>query len=126
MYNYYIHNTSILLIYKIKLLLLSYPTVARFAGVRIEDSSFNRFALNSIQRYFFGWIFFGGIFVGGILSGYREIPVIQINHQIDVELIAAKLFIKDKSISLCSVYFAPNVTNTHIKTVLYSLKDILT
>ena len=31
--------------------------VARFARVRIEDSSFNRFALNGIQRDFFGGIF---------------------------------------------------------------------
>ena len=44
--------------------------VARFARVRIEDSGFNRFALNGIQRDFFGGIFSGGIFVGGILSGY--------------------------------------------------------
>ena len=39
--------------------------LARFARGRIGDSSFNRFALNAIQRYFFG-----AIFVGGILSGY--------------------------------------------------------
>ena len=38
--------------------------VARFARVRIDDSSFNRFALNGIQRYFFG-----GIFPGRFLSG---------------------------------------------------------
>ena len=44
--------------------------VARFARVRIEDSSFNRFTLNGIQRDFLGGIFSGGIFVGGILSGY--------------------------------------------------------
>ena len=44
--------------------------VARFARVRIEDSSFNRFALNVIQRDLFGGIFSGGTFVGGILSGY--------------------------------------------------------
>jgi len=42
--------------------------VARFARVRIEDSSFNRFALNGILRDFFG-----GTFFGGILSGYRTI-----------------------------------------------------
>ena len=40
---------------------------ARFARIRIEDSSFNRFALNGIQRDFFG-----GIFSGGILSRYPE------------------------------------------------------
>ena len=45
--------------------------VARSARVRIEDSSFNRFALNGIQRDFFGCIFSGVIFVGGILSGYQ-------------------------------------------------------
>ena len=44
--------------------------VTRFARVRIEDSSFNRFALNGIQRDFFGGIFSEGIFSGGILSGY--------------------------------------------------------
>ena len=44
--------------------------VARFARGRIEDSSFNRFALNGIQSGFFGGIFSGGIFVGWILSGY--------------------------------------------------------
>jgi len=45
--------------------------VARFARVRIEDSSFNRFALNGIQRDFFG-----GIFPGGFLSGgfYPDTP----------------------------------------------------
>ena len=42
--------------------------VARFARVRIEDSSRNRFVLNGIQRDFSG-----GIFVGGILSGYHSI-----------------------------------------------------
>ena len=47
--------------------------VARFARVRIEDSSFNRFALNGIQRDFFGEIFSGGIFVGGILSDYLSV-----------------------------------------------------
>ena len=47
--------------------------VARFARVRIENSSFNRFALNGIQRDFFGGIFSGGIFVGGILSRYPKI-----------------------------------------------------
>ena len=41
--------------------------VARFARVRIEDSSRNRFALNGIQRDFFG-----GIFSRGILSEYQE------------------------------------------------------
>ena len=46
--------------------------VARFARVRIEDSSVNRFALNGIQRDFFGGIFSGRIFVGGILSGYHR------------------------------------------------------
>ena len=46
--------------------------VARFARGRIEDSSFNRFALNGIQRDFFGAIFSGGILVGGILSGYPQ------------------------------------------------------
>ena len=38
--------------------------VARFARGRIEDSSFKRFALNGIQRDFFG-----GFFPGGFLSG---------------------------------------------------------
>ena len=38
-----------------------YRFVARFARVRIEDSSRNRFALNGIQRDF----------SGGILSGYH-------------------------------------------------------
>ena len=41
--------------------------VARFARVRIEDSNRNRFALNSIQKYFFGRIFYGRI-----LSGYQH------------------------------------------------------
>ena len=50
--------------------LLHEHTVARFARVRIEDSSFKRFAINGIQRDFFGGIFSGGIFVGVILSGY--------------------------------------------------------
>ena len=45
--------------------------VARFARVRIEESSRNRFALNGIQRDFFGGNFSGRIFVGGILSGHR-------------------------------------------------------
>ena len=40
--------------------------VARFGRGRIEDPSFNWFALNGIQRGFFG-----GNFVGGILSGYQ-------------------------------------------------------
>ena len=44
--------------------------VARFARVRIEHSSLNRFVLNGIRRDFFGRIFSGGILVGGILSGY--------------------------------------------------------
>ena len=43
--------------------------LARFARGRIEDSSFNRFVLDSIQRDFFG-----GIFSGGILSGYHILP----------------------------------------------------
>ena len=51
--------------------------VARFARVRIEDSSFNRFALNGIQRDFFGGIFSGGIFVGEILSSYHDVYMIQ-------------------------------------------------
>ena len=36
--------------------------VARFARVRIEDSSFNRFALNGIQRDFSGGFFPGGFY----------------------------------------------------------------
>ena len=37
--------------------------VARFARVRIEDSSFNRFALNGIQSDFFrGDFFLGGFY----------------------------------------------------------------
>ena len=44
--------------------------VARFARVRIEDSSLNRFALNSIQRDFFRGLFFpGGFFPGGFFPG---------------------------------------------------------
>ena len=39
--------------------------VARFARIRIEDSSLNTFALNGIQRDFFG----------GILSGYLHLHV---------------------------------------------------
>ena len=55
--------------------------VARFARVGIEQSSQNKFALNGIQRDYFGGIFSGGIFSegifsegifsGGILSGYH-------------------------------------------------------
>ena len=56
----------------------------------------------------------------------KEILFTPIHHQIDAELIAAKIYIKDKSISICSIYFAPNVTTNHIKTVLDSLKEILT
>ena len=37
--------------------------VARFARVRIEDSSLNRFALNGIQRDFFRRDFFRGNFI---------------------------------------------------------------
>ena len=37
--------------------------IARFARVRIEDPSFNRFALNGIQRDFFGGDFFRGDFI---------------------------------------------------------------
>ena len=37
--------------------------LARFARGRIEDSSFNRFALNGIQSDFFEGIFSWGIFV---------------------------------------------------------------
>ena len=47
--------------------------VARFAPVRIEDCSRNRFALNGIQREFFRGIFSGEIFSGGILSENRFI-----------------------------------------------------
>ena len=36
--------------------------VARFARGRIENPSFNRFALNGIQRYFFGGFFPGGFY----------------------------------------------------------------
>ena len=46
--------------------------IARFARVRIEDSSRIRFALNGIQRDFFGGIFSGGIFSGGF---YPDTPL---------------------------------------------------
>ena len=41
--------------------------VARFARVRIEDFSLNRFVLNGIQRDFFGRIFSGGFFWGDFI-----------------------------------------------------------
>ena len=54
--------------------------IARFARVRIEDSSRNMFALNGIQRDFFGGIFFGKIFSGGILSGYHGSHILLKNY----------------------------------------------
>jgi len=42
--------------------------VARFARVKIEDSSFNRFALNGIQRGFIGGFFSGGFYPVTVLD----------------------------------------------------------
>ena len=54
-----------------------------YARVNIEDSSRNRFAINSIQRDFFG-----GIFSGGILSGYAvnddRMPLVRRWHALQV------------------------------------------
>ena len=57
--------------------------VARFARVRIEDSSWNRFALNGIQRDFSGGIFSVRIFSGRILSGYH-FPAHSINNSYSI------------------------------------------
>ena len=50
--------------------------IARFARDRIEDSSLTKFALNGIQRDFFGGIFFPGGFSSG---GFY--PVTYLNSQ---------------------------------------------
>ena len=90
--------------------------VGRFARVRVEDSSRNRFALNGIQRDFFG-----GVFSRGILSGYRLVHIqwtIEAAWHIYLYIYIICICLNIQSSFSLLIYFI-HISMTSIKSCLY-------
>ena len=82
--------------------------LARFTRDRIEDSSFNRFALNGIQRDFFGEIFFRGDFCRGdfirLPSAYIELTKSNSKSNIKSNLQTRNKYLYFRHFSMYNIY----------------------